>query len=487
LLARQGAVIERLTSDSRRAAPGAAFFAWPGTAADGRRYIAQAIERGCAAVLWESAGFAWDGRWKTPNAAVKDLQAQAGFLAHDFYGRPSESMWVCGVTGTNGKTSCVNWLAHLFSSKEIKTGVIGTLGCGFPGSLAESPNTTPDALELHRLLAEFKTAGAHAVAMEVSSHGLDQGRANGVAFDCALFTNLTRDHLDYHGTMAAYGEAKARLFDTPGLEAAVLNLDDPFGLRLAQRLSARGVRTIGYGIAHATAARDAVDEFVFARDIRFEGALAQVTLQSSWGTAAATINQIGPFNVANALGALGCLVAHGEPLQDGAARLAALPPVPGRLQKIAEQPGRPLVVVDYAHTPDALDKVTRALHTVAQSRGGRLVVVFGAGGDRDADKRPLMGAVVSRLAERVVLTSDNPRSEDPAAIIAAIRRGVSVDCAIEADRETAILSAIEAAAPPDVVLIAGKGHEEYQETAGTRLPFSDAKVAAAALGRRGNG
>ena len=478
-------MIERLTSDSRRVAPRAAFFAWPGEAADGRRYIAQAIERGCAAVVWESEGFSWESGWKVPNAGVGGLKSQAGFLAHAFYGRPSETMWVCGVTGTNGKTSCTQWLAALLSRRHEKAAVIGTLGAGFPSELSSIENTTPDALELHRLLAQFKAAGASAVAIEVSSHGLDQGRVNGVAFDCALFTNLTHDHLDYHGTMAAYGEAKARLFDAPGLGAAVLNLDDPFGLRLAGRLAAREVRTIGYGLAHATAARDAVNEFVFARDIRIEDGITRIALQSSWGETRATINQIGHFNVANALGVLGCLLAHGVPFHDAAAVLEALPPVPGRMQKIAEQPGCPLVVVDYAHTPDALDKALRALHPVAESRGGRLVAVFGAGGDRDAGKRPLMGAIASRLAGRVVLTSDNPRGEDPAAIVAAIRRGVSGDCAVELERATAIACAIEAAAAADVVLVAGKGHEEYQEIAGRRLPFSDAKVAEAALGRRG--
>lgn len=421
-----------------------------------------------------------------PNAGVKGLRAQAGLLAHEFYGRPSESMWVCGVTGTNGKTSCSQWLAHALSSRKIKTAVIGTLGAGFPSGLSSIANTTPDALEVHRLLAQFRSAGADAVAMEASSHGLDQGRVNGVAFDCALFTNLTHDHLDYHGTMAAYGEAKARLFDAPALQAAVLNLDDPFGQRLAGKVAARGVRTIGYGLAHALAARDAADDFVVARDLCVEGGITHALLQSSWGEASATINQIGLFNVANALGVLGCLVAHGVPFREAAALLAALPPVPGRMQKIAEQPGRPLVVVDYAHTPDALDKATRALQPVAHSRGGRLVVVFGAGGDRDADKRPLMGAIVSRRADRVVLTSDNPRSEDPAAILAAIRRGVSGDCITELDRQTAIDAAIGAAASADVVLIAGKGHEAYQEIAGVRLPFSDAQVAEAALGRRGN-
>ena len=470
-------MIERLTSDSRRVAPGAAFFAWPGEAADGRRYVAQAIDRGCAAVVWERDGYAWDAARKVPNAGVKDLRSQAGFLAHDFYGRPSESLWVCGVTGTNGKTSCANWLAHLFSLKKIKAGVIGTLGSGFPGLLAENPNTTPDALELHRLLAEFKSAGAGAVAMEVSSHGLDQGRVNGVAFDCALFTNLTHDHLDYHGTLTAYAEAKARLFDAPGLGAAVLNLDDPFGAQLAKRLEARGVRTIGYSLSGIPAS-----EFISASSL--EGQKARIN--SSWGSAEVTIPQLGRFNVANALGVLGCLVAKGISFEEGVKLLEALPQVAGRMQQIGD---RPLVVVDYAHTPDALDKVLSALKPVAQARGGRLVAVFGAGGGRDKAKRPAMGSVAAARADRVVLTSDNPRGENPRAIVEAIRDGIGNiggDCVIELDRAKAIDSTIASADAADVVLIAGKGHEGFQEIAGRRLPFSDAAVAGAALGRRGD-
>jgi UDP-N-acetylmuramoyl-L-alanyl-D-glutamate--2,6-diaminopimelate ligase len=467
-------VIERLTSDSRRVAPGAAFFAWPGETADGRRYVAQAIDRGCAAVVWEREGYAWDPAWKVPNEGVKNLKSQAGFLAHDFYGRPSESLWVCGVTGTNGKTSCANWLAHLFSLIKIKTGVIGTLGSGFPGLLAENPNTTPDALELHRMLAQFKAAGAGAVAMEVSSHGLDQGRVNGVAFDCALFTNLTHDHLDYHGTLTAYAEAKARLFDAPGLGTAVLNLDDPFGAELAKRLEARGVRTIGYSMTGIPAS-----EFISATSI--EGQKARIN--SSWGSAEVTIPQLGRFNVANALGVLGCLLAKGIGFDEGARLLEALPQVAGRMQQIGD---RPLVVVDYAHTPDALDKVLSALKPVAQARGGRLVAVFGAGGGRDKAKRPVMGSVAAARADRVVLTSDNPRGEDPQAIVEAIRAGVSGDCSVELDRAKAIGAAIAEADATDVVLIAGKGHEGFQEVAGRRLPFSDAAVAGAALGRRGS-
>lgn len=470
-------MIDRLTSDSRRAAPGTAFFAWPGGIADGRRFIAQAIERGCAAVVWERENFAWDGGWRVPNAGVRGLKRQAGFLAHEFHGRPSQSLWVCGVTGTNGKTSCSQWLAALLSRHGAKAAVLGTLGGGFSPALTPIGNTTPDPLELHHLLAEFRSAGAAAVAMEVSSHGLDQGRVNGVAFDCALLTNLTHDHLDYHGTMAAYAKAKARLFDSAGLEAAVLNLDDPFGAQLAQRLRGRGVRTIGYGFSLSKVKLKGATEFISAADSDSN----RVRINSSWGNATAAIPHLGRFNVANALGVLGCLVAHGIAFQQGTRLLEALPPVPGRMQKIGE---RPMVMVDYAHTPDALEKVLAALRPMARSRGGRLALVFGAGGERDAAKRPRMGEVACRLADRVLLTSDNPRGEDPGAIIDAIRRGTSGDVVVEIDRARAIESAIAAADAADVVLIAGKGHESTQEVAGKRLPFSDVAVAGAALGRR---
>ena len=244
-------MIERLSSDSRRCAPGVAFFAYPGAAADGRAYIADAIARGATGVVWEANGFAWRDEWRVPNAPVRGLKQHAGSLAHEFYGRPSEALWTCGVTGTNGKTSCSQWLAAALSRAGAKCGVLGTLGTGFPGALADAANTTPDALELHRVLAGLRRDGAAAVAMEVSSHGLDQGRANAIAFDCALFTNLTHDHLEYHGSMEAYAAAKARLFETEGLACAVLNLDDAFGVMLAQRCGARGLRTIGYSLSSA--------------------------------------------------------------------------------------------------------------------------------------------------------------------------------------------------------------------------------------------
>jgi UDP-N-acetylmuramoyl-L-alanyl-D-glutamate--2,6-diaminopimelate ligase len=456
-LAAQGAMIERLSSDSRRCAPGVAFLAYPGEASDGRRYIGDAVARGAAAVLWEQKGFDWRAEWRVPNLPVADLKQQASALAHGFYGGPSDSLWVCGVTGTNGKTSCSQWIAALLE----KAAVIGTLGAGFPGTLSAAANTTPDAIETQFLLKSFLEQGAQAVSMEVSSHGLVQGRVSGVRFSCALFTNLSHDHLDYHGSMANYAAAKARLFEMPGLQAAVLNLDDALGLELARRLAGR-VRTIGYSLS---ARNVPVDEAIVAG--------RQVD--------PASLPVLGRFNVANALGVLGCLLARGIPVDESARRLAKLPPVPGRMQRIGDEP---LVVIDYAHTPDALENVLQALRPVAAARGGRLAVVFGAGGDRDPSKRAPMGAIASRLAERVLVTSDNPRSEDPLAIIGEIRKGIRGAHEVEADRARAIESVILSSKKKDVVLIAGKGHETYQEIAGRRVHFSDEEQARAALARR---
>jgi UDP-N-acetylmuramoyl-L-alanyl-D-glutamate--2,6-diaminopimelate ligase len=472
-LAARGAMIERLSSDSRRCAPGVAFLAYPGETADGRAHIGDAITRGAAAVVWDEEGFSWKPEWRVPNAPVRKLKQQAGALAHEFYGRPSESLWLCGVTGTNGKTSCSQWIAALLNKTGSKAGVVGTLGSGYPGALSAGVNTTPDAVETHVLLKNFVAEGARAVAMEVSSHGLTQGRVNGVRFACALFTNLSHDHLDYHGSMAAYAEAKTRLFDAPGLGAAVLNLDDALGVELARRLAGR-VRTIGYSLA----ARDApVDEYIAA--CRIAG--SQIEVESSWGRAKTQMSQLGRFNVSNALGVLGCLVANGISFDQGAALLATLPSVPGRMQAVGKEP---LVVIDYAHTPDALENVLHALRPVAAARGGRLAAVFGAGGDRDATKRPLMGAIAARLADRVLVTSDNPRSEEPLAIISQISTGIKGSHEVEPDRARAIEKMILDCDGKDVILIAGKGHETYQEIAGQRVHFSDEEHARAALARR---
>jgi UDP-N-acetylmuramoyl-L-alanyl-D-glutamate--2,6-diaminopimelate ligase len=465
-LSAQGAMIERLSSDSRRCAPGVAFLAYPGESADGRAHIDDAIRRGACAVLWDDKDFAWNAAWQVPNVPVSGLKHQAGALAHEFYGRPSDSLWVCGVTGTNGKTSCSQWIAALLDS----AAVIGTLGAGFPGALSAGLNTTPDAVEIQALLKKFRDQGARAVSMEVSSHGLVQGRVNAVRFACALFTNLSHDHLDYHGTLSRYAAAKTKLFDLPGLRAAVLNLDDALGAELARRLAGR-MRTIGYSLSPQRPV--GVDEYVVAR--------SDSELESSWGRATVRLPVLGRFNVSNALGVLGCLVARGIPFEHAAQLLAKLPPVPGRMQAVGEQP---LVVIDYAHTPDALENVLHALRPVAARRGGRLAVAFGAGGDRDPSKRPLMGEIAARLADRVLITSDNPRGEDPAAIIAEIEKGISGKHEVEADRAVAIEKVISQAQGNDVVLIAGKGHENYQEIAGKRTHFSDEEQARAALRMR---
>jgi UDP-N-acetylmuramoyl-L-alanyl-D-glutamate--2,6-diaminopimelate ligase len=481
-LAAQGLRPRRLTADSRAVRSGDVFVAYPGQAADGRRYIGAAIGAGAAAVLYEEAGFEWEPAWCVPHVAVPGLKPIVGALAHEVYGRPSERLWMAGVTGTNGKTSTTQWLMQALNRAGRKTAVIGTLGLGFADALAAVPNTTPDAIVLHEALARFVAERAACVAMEVSSIGLDQARVGGVAFDCAVFTNLSRDHLDYHGTMEAYAQAKMQLFDWPGLAHAVVNLDDPLGVRITRRLDGRGVQRIGFS-ASGTAAPVDVETLLAARDVRYSDAGLVFRIVAGTHEASVATRLVGGFNVANLLAVCGVLMASGFALADAAALLAHLTPVPGRMQRVAAA-GGPAVIVDYAHTPDALEKVLVAARDLARTHGGRLVAVFGCGGDRDRGKRPLMGAIAGRLADEVVLTSDNPRSESPEAIIDAIVPGLvgaSATHRIEVDRRAAIAAAVRAARAGDVVVIAGKGHEPYQEIDGVREPFSDAAVAEAAL------
>jgi len=474
-------MIERLASDSRRCAPGVAFLAYPGETADGRAHIGDAIARGAAAVLWDDRKFLWNPEWRVPNLPVPELKQQAGALAHEFYGRPSESLWVCGVTGTNGKTSCSQWIAQALAGEGRKSAVVGTLGLGYPGELEENPNTTPDAVALQRALARFVDDGAQAVAMEASSIGIDQGRVEGVKFACALFTNLSRDHLDYHGDMERYAQAKMRLFRSPGLAHAVLNLDDALGVRIAQDRAGSGTSRTGYTLWPGTGAASGLEHWLEAHDLELSSAGARFTLVTNAGRAEVATALVGRFNVANVLGVIGVLLAAGLSL-DAAVRAAGrLEPPSGRMERLGGG-DRPLVVVDYAHSPDALDKCLGALRDVARGQGaGRLISVFGCGGDRDRGKRPQMGEAASRHADLVWLTSDNPRGEDPLAIIGEIRPGVSVPHEVRVDRRDAIREAIAAARAGDVVLLAGKGHEPYQEVAGRRVPFSDADEARAAL------
>ncbi|PRE75049.1 UDP-N-acetylmuramoyl-L-alanyl-D-glutamate--2,6-diaminopimelate ligase [Burkholderia multivorans] len=481
----------QLHADTRSLRAGDVFVAYAVDGADNRAFIADALARGAAAVLYQPEGLA-----ATPNApvalAVPALDQLAGEIASGWYGDPSDGLLAIGVTGTNGKTSCTQWIAAALTALHQPCAIIGTLGSGMPGHLVPTGFTTPDAPQLQRSLAQLRVGGAQAVAMEVSSHALHQGRVNGTAFDIAVFTNLTQDHLDYHRTFEAYEAAKAKLFAWRGLRAAVVNRDDAAGRRLLEKLAGR-VRTIAYGIGDAQQAPDA-DRELLALDVRATATGTAFRLRSSWGDADVEVGTLGTFNVSNLLAVLGALLAADVSFDAALAEIARLEPVNGRMQRLGGrlQNDEPLVVIDYAHTPDALEKTLDALRPIAVARGGRLVCMFGCGGDRDATKRPLMGAIAERLADDVVVTSDNPRSEDPQAIIDQIVAGMTApDRArrIE-DRASAILQAVRGAAREDVVVLAGKGHEATQEIMGKKRAFSDqdhARLALAARATHGKG
>ena len=475
LVARLGP-LAGITSDSRMAAPEIAFAAYPGGARDGRAFIGDAIARGAAAVLFEARGFDWDTGWRVPHVAVADLKARLGFIAAAVYGQPSRALWMIGVTGTNGKTSCSHWTAQALARCGRRAAVVGTLGNGFVDALQPSSNTTPDACVLHALLAKLMRDGAAAVAMEVSSHGLDQGRVNGVAFDVALFTNLTRDHLDYHGTLAAYGAAKARLVHWPGLRAAVINAGDAFGRTLIANARAHRQKIISYGA-------DGAD--ITALEVQTVPAGMAIRVGTPQGSGQVTVPVSGMFNVQNLLGVLGVLLASDVELEPALDALAHVTPPPGRMERFGGN-SAPLVIVDYAHTPDALEKVLAAIRPTLEPHG-RLVCVFGCGGNRDRGKRAQMGSVAGRFADSVIVTNDNPRSEDPQGIADEIVEGLTTSpaaWAVELDRRRAIERALEDARAGDVIVLAGKGHEDYQETNGGRVPFSDRAVVAETLSRR---
>lgn len=457
-----------ITADSRKVVAGNVFLAYPGEHADGRQYIAQAIDKGASAVLWESAGFAWNADWQLDNQPVDQLREQASALAGSYYDQPSSKLWMIGVTGTNGKTSCSHWLAQAYSALGKRSVVIGTLGNGFAESLSPAVNTTPDPILLQAMLADYVEQHAEIAAMEVSSHGLDQHRVDGIAFDVAVLTNLTRDHLDYHGDMAQYAAAKRRLFSFPGLAHAVINHDDAYGRALANELRAEGKAVLSYGLSGGD---------VYGTSLSFDEQGLKMQVTTPQGEAEVRAALLGRFNASNLLAVLSVLLVSGVALADAVKALSGLHAAPGRMQQIGGGV-QPLVVIDYAHTPDALEKV---LLTLREQVRGRLVCVFGCGGDRDKGKRPLMGEVASRLADKVVLTSDNPRSEEPASIVAEISAGLQRPSQVELDRAVAIQAAVQNAQAGDVVLIAGKGHEDYQEIAGVRHAFSDLAVATLAL------
>ena len=479
-----------LHADTRAIAAGDVFLAYAVDGADNRPFIDNALERGATAVLVQPENFT--GAIDPARAlAVPALNDLAGPIASAWYNDPSDAMRVVGVTGTNGKTSCSQWIASALTATGTRCAIIGTLGSGMPGQLVHTGFTTPDAPQLQRSLARLRDAGAQAVAMEVSSHALHQGRVNGTSFDIAVFTNLTQDHLDYHGTFAAYEAAKARLFAWPGLRAAVINRDDEAGRRLLASVHGQ-VRTIAYGIegAHDQAPETAPsDAWLVASNVRATATGTAFHLTTSeWGDADVEVATLGAFNVSNLLGVLGALLAADVPFEAALVELEKLEPVNGRMQRLGGrlQNDEPLVVIDYAHTPDALEKTLAALRPIAVARGGELVCMFGCGGDRDATKRPLMGAIAESFADVLVVTSDNPRSEDPASIIDQIVAGMKDATKARRidDRASAILHAIRHAAREDVIVLAGKGHEATQEIMGRKRAFSDQDHARLALAAR---
>ncbi len=470
--------ITGLVQDSRAVRPGDAFVAIGGFGAHGLHFADAAKAAGAAAVLYEPP--APDDLPAPADAIpVPGLRARLGALADTFHGHPSAAMATVGVTGTNGKTSTVQLLAQAWTLRGQKAGTVGTLGAGIWPQAVPTGFTTPLVLRLHALLAELRDEGAAAVAMEVSSHALDQGRVDGVHFDVAVFTNLTRDHLDYHGDMARYGAAKARLFDWPGLRAAAVNLDDAFGRELFAAVQGK-VRALGFSSRGASGASVRAEELVLdGRGIAF-------MLHAGGQAHPVRSPLLGRFNVDNLLGVATTLYALDMAPALIAETLSQLLPVDGRMNRLGGEAGQPLVVVDYAHTPDALEQ---ALGSLRAHTAGRLVCVFGCGGERDAGKRPQMGAIAERLADAVIVTDDNPRGEDGDAIVAEILAGMAAPQAVrvQRDRAVAIASAIAEAAPGDVVLVAGKGHEPYQEIAGVKHPFEDAAVVRDCLRQRTGG
>lgn len=462
----------QLRTDSRHVQPGDIFIAWPGAAADGRAFVAQALAHGAAACLVEHDGSADFAFADARIASFTGLKAITGSLAAQWLGHPAQALRIVAVTGTNGKTSTAWWLAHALP----RCAMVGTLGVGLPPHFTSTGMTTPDPVLLQTEFAKFIAAGAEFAAIEASSIGIVEHRLAGTAIDTAVFTNFTQDHLDYHGSMDAYWQAKAQLFDWPGLRVAVVNVDDAQGRALAQTLASRcALEVWTVGLQHP-ARLMAVDIAHTAQGMAFtvvEGQQRQ-PMQTAL---------IGQYNISNLLGVLATLRGQGHSLAQAVAACASLQPVPGRMQQIAVV-GQPLVAIDYAHTPDALQQALAALRPLAQARGGRLCCVFGCGGNRDARKRPLMGAAAEQGADQVLVTSDNPRLEDPQAIVADILAGMRPQTPYELDRAAAIAQAIAQADARDVVLLAGKGHEDYQDAQGHKRPFSDYHEAARAVQAR---
>ena len=484
----------RLSSDSRMVATGDAFIAWPGAKTDPRGYVSSALTRGASACLVEHEGVQPFGFTTEQVATYLGLKADTGAIASEFLGAPSEQLALVAVTGTNGKTSSAWWLAQALSALPsplaMPCGVVGTLGVGRPPAAGTHPRhgtassdltatgfTTPDPVVLQQTLRQLADGGMVACAIEASSIGIEEQRLGGTHIRVAMFTNFTQDHLDYHGSMQAYWESKAKLFAWPGLQSAVINVDDHKGAELAQQLSS-GALDLWTVSARQAARLQAQNMSRSAEGLRFDVVEDGMVVPLQ-------INILGDYNILNLLGVLAAMRALGVPLSQAAQVVSTLRPVPGRMECFGRH-DEPLVAVDYAHTPDALGHGLAALRPLAEQRGGKLWCVFGCGGDRDASKRPLMGAIAAQQADHVVVTSDTPRSERPEAIIAQVLLGATHSQAIEvmADRAQAIADVLARAQANDVVLLAGKGHEQTQEIAGIKHPFSDQDHVAQALQAR---
>jgi UDP-N-acetylmuramoyl-L-alanyl-D-glutamate--2,6-diaminopimelate ligase len=472
--------IKDITTDSRRIRSGSLFLACAGRRRHGLEFAAQAVANGAAAVAWEPAAGISPPQLPAHVAGfeVPGLSAAVGQIADRFFAEPSAALDVTGVTGTNGKTTTAWLISQAFDQLGCRAAYMGTMGYGLGTELQPSALTTPGVIAVHRRLREMADAGATAVVMEVSSHGLDQGRVDAVRIRTAAFTNLSRDHLDYHGTMEAYGAAKAKLFSMDSVTTAVINTGDAFGADLVN-LCGRNTQVID--VALRATGDQAPGAALEARMVESSRAGLILQFTGKYGTAVLKSPLWGRFNAENLLVATGVLLAHGYGLEAATEALSACAAPPGRMQVLRGAPDKPLVIVDFAHTPDAL---RQALGVIREHSWGALTVVFGCGGERDQGKRGEMGQVARRLANRIIVTDDNPRTDVPGEIVAAILAGIGsgADVQVEHDRARAIRMAIEAAGPDDVVLIAGKGSENYQIHADTSVPFSDAAVAAAVLG-----
>ncbi|HWS03580.1 MAG TPA: UDP-N-acetylmuramoyl-L-alanyl-D-glutamate--2,6-diaminopimelate ligase [Gammaproteobacteria bacterium] len=483
----QDVSVHSLALDSRQVRRGSVFFAVAGSHVHGIDFVADAVAAGAAAIVWEPTDAVTEDAEPlraaaVPVVAVERLGRQLGIIAARYYGQPSRNMFVVGITGTDGKTSCSHFIAQALHTESEPCGLIGTLGYGLYGKLRAGLHTTPDALTLQEELASLRAHDARAVVMEVSSHALDQGRAAGMAIDVAVLTNLSRDHLDYHGDERAYGEAKRRLFTQPNLGAAVLNLDDDFGQRLYAELPAH-LPIVAYSLNRAalTIAERPNTRWVTAQDIETSATGITLRVQGSWGEGVLKTRLLGRFNASNLLASLAVLLLRGMAFDAALQRLANVETVAGRMESFGGGADQPLVVVDYAHTPRALEQVLSALREHCR---GHLWCVFGAGGERDIGKRPLMGAIAERLAGHVILTDDNPRHEDATQIVMDILAGMEDADAVyvQRNRGQAIAQALTSSSAGDIVLIAGKGHEDYQQVGDQRLHFSDREQVRALLG-----